>query len=508
MKLSIALVVILASASFASAQSPTLTSITLNSGTSILGEVRSENAVTAQVFDLSTGDEKTIKIADIKSRTSATDTTAILRVGLPRFLAWRVKKELNGPATGKIAEVTPSSIYLTLGSKDGIEVGSTLTVFRDEGELKDPDTGDVIGRKRAKLARLEITEVQDSYSKAKRLGDTDVELKVKDQVEQEGVSLAVAIMPILDIEGDETTTGKTLAEQISTMFVSRGITVVERERLNVALTELALQQSKAFDADAAQKVGKQLGAVAVVTGTITPKAMRAEAHVRLIRVQTGEAIIAASQDVAAVGNKVAGAPQSAVTGAGATVKIDATMLKNKFAGKASYNSKTGELTFVYDFTANQLVDFEPNVKDAKLPVASGVLKLESGITLRHRVPFETFVMTCEYFPMDLKNQKPFQTSEGVWIGYDPIATFSLNYSRTEEYLKSGVHPRGNSWAAKLDVAANHITMEFGGAKLTRWFQNGKAGQLELQGGKQGAAYRKLTIQGVPDAAWVAEFFGK
>lgn len=325
MKLSTVLpsVILLLSNSLAVAQpsGPSLTSITLNIGTNFIGEVRSENAATLVLFDLNTGDEKTIKIADIKTRNPATETTTIGRVGLPRFLAWRVKKELNGPATGKIAEVTPSSIYLTLGSKDGMEVGSTLSVYRDEGELKDPDTGNVIGRKRAKLARLEVTEVQDSYSKAKRLGDTDVELKAKDEVEQEGVNLAVAIMPILDIEGDETTAGKTLAEQLSTVFVSRGITVVERERLNTALTELALQQNKAFDPAAAQKVGKQLGAVAVLTGTITPKGTRAEAHVRLIRVQSGEAVVAASQDLAAVGNKTAAASTSgAKTPSGTTAR--------------------------------------------------------------------------------------------------------------------------------------------------------------------------------------------
>lgn len=289
---------------------PSLLSITLKSGTTVVGEVRSENAATLLVFDLNTGDEKTIKVADIKTRTPVPEAQATSRVGLPRFLAWRVKKELNGPATGKIAEVTPSAIYLTLGSKDGVEVGNKLSVFRDEGDLKDPDTGEVIGKKRAKLAKLEVIEAQESYCKAKRLGDSEVELKAKDAVEQEGANLAVAIMPILDIDGDETTAGKTLAEQISTVFISRGITVVERERLDVALKELSLQQKKAFDPEAAQKVGKQLGAVAVVTGTITPKNKRAEVHVRLVRVQTGEAVVAASQIMGAVGEKVAGAPPS------------------------------------------------------------------------------------------------------------------------------------------------------------------------------------------------------
>lgn len=146
----------------------------------MIGEVRSENAVALVVFDLNTGDETTIKVADIKGKQSATDTQAIVRVGLPRFLAWRVKKELNSPTTGKIAEVTPAALYLTVGSKDGIEVGQTLFVFRDDGEIKDPDTGNVIGRKRSKLAKLDVVEVKESYCKAKRVGDLEVELKVVD----------------------------------------------------------------------------------------------------------------------------------------------------------------------------------------------------------------------------------------------------------------------------------------------------------------------------------------
>lgn len=509
MKLSIALVVILASASFASAQSPTLTSITLNSGTSILGEVRSENAVTAQVFDLTTGDEKTIKIADIKSRTSATDSTAILRVGIPRFLAWRVKKELNGPATGKIAEVTPSSIYLTLGSKDGLEVGNTLTVFRDEGELKDPDSGDVIGRKRAKLARLEVTEVQDSYSKAKRLGDTDVELKAKDQVEQEGVNLAVAIMPILDIEGDETTTGKTLAEQISTMFVSRGITVVERERLNVALTELALQQSKAFDADAAQKVGKQLGAVAVITGTITPKAMRAEAHVRLIRVQTGEAIVAASQDLAAVGNKVAGAPQPAVPGAGAAVpKIDTALLRKKFsAGRVVFDSKTGQLTLTYDFKSPiQLKDFELN--DAKPAMANGVLRIGPSDNIKHVAKFKS-VSVGGYFKMEnIKDDRSLlSTSAGLSLKYNHFNELWFRImDGPNEIGKRATDARG-PWPRPIlfEASDKKVLVTIGKLQVGATVDTVGAGNVSFHGGTGGVLISGLQISGIPDDDWLREF---
>jgi len=296
----VAVILVVLLPSFSSAQTsdkPTLSSITLNSSTNLIGEVRSENPVSIVVFDLNTGEEKTIKKTDLKGRTTATDTQAISRVGLPRFLAWRISKAINGPTTGKIAEVTPAMIYLTLGEKDGIEVGKTISVFRDQGDLKDPDTGNVIGKKRSKLAKLEVTEVTDSYSKAKVLGDLEVELKVGDLVEQDGINQAVAILPILDVEGEETTPGKSLIEQITTVVVSRGISVVDRQRLDDTLGELALQQSKDFDQATAQKVGRQLGAFAILTGTITPKGNRAEAHVRLIRVETGEIIVAGVQDL-------------------------------------------------------------------------------------------------------------------------------------------------------------------------------------------------------------------
>ena len=129
---SLLVAVVLSACHSAQAQVPeksSLTTFALRSGAGIIGEVRSENPSTVVVYDLSSGEENALKITDIKARKATTDTLAISRVGLPRFLAWRVKKELNGPASGKIAEVTPSAIYLTLGGKDGVEVGQTLASF-------------------------------------------------------------------------------------------------------------------------------------------------------------------------------------------------------------------------------------------------------------------------------------------------------------------------------------------------------------------------------------------
>jgi TolB-like protein len=495
---------------------PSLLSITLKSGTTVVGEVRSENAATLVVFDLNTGDEKTIKVADIKTRTPVPEAQATSRVGLPRFLAWRVKKELNGPATGKIAEVTPSAIYLTLGSKDGIEVGNTLSVFRDEGDLKDPDTGDVIGKKRAKLAKLEVIEVQESYCKAKRLGDSEVELKAKDVVEQEGGNLAVAIMPILDIDGDETTAGKTLAEQISTVFISQGITVVERERLDVALKELSLQQKKAFDPEAAQKVGKQLGAVAVVTGTITPKNKRAEAHVRLVRVQTGEAVVAASQVMGAVGEKVAGGTNRGPKSTVVAGNNETALFRKKFsAGKVLYNSKTGELTLGYDFKKpDQLKDFDLNM--ATLSVNNGVLRIGPAENIVHVVKFESVSIAAWYTIENAADKRALLSLSpgGVSLRYHHFngLQMSICHGDTELAVKhcGGDSGRIGPWpkAIRFDLSHAKAFAKIGNFEVGAPVNIQEVGNVAFHGGTGGVKIGSLAITGIPDKEWLKDFLSQ
>lgn len=499
-------------ASAQSADKPTLSSITLNSSTNLIGEVRSENVANIVVFDLNTGEEKTLKKSDIKGRASTTETQAISRVGLPRFLAWRISKAINGPTTGKVAEVSPTTIYLTLGEKDGIEVGKSISAFRDDGDLKDPDTGNVIGKKRSKLAKLEVTEVKESYSKAKLLGELEVELKIGDLVEQDGINQAVAILPILDLNGDETTAGKALVEQITTVVVNRGISVVDRKRLDDTLNELALQQSKAFDQETAQKVGKQLGAVAILTGTITPKGNRAEAHVRLIRVETGEIIVAASQDLAGGGQPIPPTPQVTPGGSIPNASLDAGLLRKTFVGKATYNKNTSELQIIYDFrNASQLADFEVGGFTPK--IANGMLLLAGGESIWHKAKFKTLRVQGEigmnHFDSDVvrvakdtgircRNVPPDFYNVSVLMFDEKVAG--------QEFIKKPKEARMFQFG--FEVTEKRIGSIFErinlGHAVTAPISPCSIG---LFGGIGGNAYRNLTIIGVPDPAWLNELTG-
>ena len=71
--------------------------------------------------------------------------------------------------------------------------------------------------------------------------------------------------------------------------------MVERQLLDTIQSELRLQQNATFDPSKAQKVGKQLGAYAVVVGTVVPKGRLTEAQLRLVRVETSEILVVASQ---------------------------------------------------------------------------------------------------------------------------------------------------------------------------------------------------------------------
>ena len=368
------------------------------------------------------------------------------------------------------------------------------------------------------MAKLEITEVKDTYSKAKQSSDLDIELNTGDAVEQEGVNFSVAIMPILDLDGDETTAGKTLAEQIATTFVSRGISVVERELLDAALSELALQQKKEFDPKSAQKVGKQLGAVAVVTGTITPKGNKGEAHVRLIRVQTGEAVVAASQSIGDVGGKVASAaPAKPSTGTNASNgKISPATLKKRFGGKAVLNAKTGELTLTYDFrNQGQLKDFD--LSEAKAAIRGGMLLIGPTDSIKHIVPFESASVAGIASISNIENTvRPLVSAGSASLRYSrdgglDSCTMRL-FSNDREIAVSGGGEMAR-WANsapgfRLAVAGRKITCAVSNKAFGGEGGEGAFGNLKFYGGSGGTAVGELVIAGIPKEGWLDEFLGK
>jgi len=84
-----------------------------------------------------------------------------------------------------------------------------------------------------------------------------------------------------------------LADMVATdLAATPGLQVVERTRLAEVLAEQDLQATDRVDPATAGRIGKLVGAAFAVTGTITAVEPRIRIDVRLVRVETGEVLVA------------------------------------------------------------------------------------------------------------------------------------------------------------------------------------------------------------------------
>jgi TolB-like protein len=283
---------------------PALVAVVGEDVKSIVGELGRENGDHIEVIDLRSGQSQIFRKSSLRSiKKDVTTAEVIDRVGLPAFMSWRIKRALPDEVSrGKVAEIDGSDIYISLGKTTGLEVGEELIVYRTASDIKDPDTGAVIGKRRKRVATLEAMEVDDKLTKAKQVGETGTALVVGDIVEPALVSNSIAVLPVVNPDGHETIGSKRISEELITGLVNREVSVIERRLLDKVLSELSLEQNGVFDAAHAQKVGKQLGVYAMVIGTVTAKNKFAEAQFRLVRVETGEIMISATQTFRDVGD--------------------------------------------------------------------------------------------------------------------------------------------------------------------------------------------------------------
>ena len=60
---------------------------------------------------------------------------------------------------GKIANVDGGTLYLNVGSEGGVKEGDEFTIYRVGKQIKDPDTGEVLGADEVKVGRVKVVKV-------------------------------------------------------------------------------------------------------------------------------------------------------------------------------------------------------------------------------------------------------------------------------------------------------------------------------------------------------------
>jgi TolB-like protein len=325
-RLFLAFVTALISLSFvplAHADSPStiLVEVIDSKGFSYVGELLQDEGDSVTIFDLRSGKERVIERSWIKEiKNDISDEAAIAETDLPSVMAWKVKKlNANKSQVGRVAKVSSSVVYLTLGAKDGIAEGQKLSIYRNNGDIIDPVTKKVIAQDRPHIAEVQVIEAQDAYSKAKILGDIEIQLQAGDECEIPSLKMCVAVFPLVDTEGKVSEAGQAMTEDLTTSLVQHGVPVVERALLNQVITELALQNTVLFDEKQAQQIGMQAGASCVLTGKIVTDDNRNVAHVRLIDVRTGKILMAASERMKGLAIGTSGIGEGNTSGGGSSM---------------------------------------------------------------------------------------------------------------------------------------------------------------------------------------------
>ena len=270
--------------------------ITSEPPASIIGELGRENETHIEVFDLDTGKGQIFEKEDLKKiNKDVTDDFAVQTIGLVKLVSWKITRAIpNVAPRGAIAQIDGGLIYVTLGGQHGVKVGDKLNIFRGEKVLKDPATGEVLGRQRRRISECEITEVREKYSKIRQTGTLEIALTVGDEVEPVVFANSIAIIPPVNASGRNTKVGLGLAEELTTGLVKLKIPVVERSLLIDALGELLIQNTSLVDPATAASVGKLVGAHSILTGTLIEDHNVLEANLRLVEVATGKLLDAVS----------------------------------------------------------------------------------------------------------------------------------------------------------------------------------------------------------------------
>jgi curli biogenesis system outer membrane secretion channel CsgG len=65
-----------------------------------------------------------------------------------------------GKVQGKIARIDGGTVYINLGSEQGVAVGDSFGVYKLGEAIKDPDTGEVLGADETKVGTIKVTAVK------------------------------------------------------------------------------------------------------------------------------------------------------------------------------------------------------------------------------------------------------------------------------------------------------------------------------------------------------------
>lgn len=197
---------------------------------------------------------------------------------------------------GYVVGVSGEVVYINLGQASGIVEGIKFEVVRLDKERPFKMGEKIIGYPETEVGQIEITKVRKEMSLAK-VTKKVMAIQKDDKVYQEMkkvTRIAITEFTYGDEFNDFT---RNIQDILYTNLIQRGMTVVEREKMEQVLEELGKSFSGMLDSSTAAEIGKMLGVEAIVVGTVADMGNSVDLRARLVDVEKSAAITAAQIDV-------------------------------------------------------------------------------------------------------------------------------------------------------------------------------------------------------------------
>ncbi|MCJ7789975.1 MAG: CsgG/HfaB family protein [Candidatus Atribacteria bacterium] len=197
---------------------------------------------------------------------------------------------------GYVVGVSDETVYINLGQESGIVEGIKFEVVRLDKDHPFKMGDKIIGYPETEVGQIEITGVRKEMSLAK-INEKVMAIQEGDKVYQEikkVTRIAITEFTYGDEFNDFT---RNIQDILYTNLIQKGMTVVEREKINQVLEELGKSFSGMIDFSTAAEIGKMLGVEAIVVGTVADMGNSVDLRARLVDVEKGAAITAAQIDV-------------------------------------------------------------------------------------------------------------------------------------------------------------------------------------------------------------------
>ena len=195
---------------------------------------------------------------------------------------------------GKILGLEGKTVYISLGQKDGVLEGNRFEVVR----LGDPLTAGekIVGYKETIIGVVEIVRVRKEMSIAK-VSEELTTIQQGDKVYQTRRRLQRVAVAEFPYENKFNSLTRNIQDMLYTRLIQKGMTVVERQKLEQIMAEHKVAASGIVDLSTAKELGKMLGVEGVLVGNVADLGNTLAIRARLVDVEQGAAVTAAEVEM-------------------------------------------------------------------------------------------------------------------------------------------------------------------------------------------------------------------